>query len=87
MNLWRIPRMEVESPTLLVYELTLTESASQMVTGDVSAQLASIGYTIKVSVNPLNSVYHNACRHYYGKLIDKTRPVPVSMDMRTKRTN
>ena len=54
MNLWRIPRMEIESPTLLVYEFTLSESAAKIGTRDVSAQLAGINYTTEVRFNSLD---------------------------------
>ena len=49
MNLWRIPRMEVESPTLLVYGLTKEVSAAAKAgAGDITAQISAITPVIKV---------------------------------------
>ena len=50
MNLWRIPRMDVESPTLLVYKPTKDVAAAKVGTGDISTLLAASGYTIKVHI-------------------------------------
>ena len=51
MNLWRVPRMEVESPTLLVYELNKTTSAAKARAVDIDIQLASISDITKVHLN------------------------------------
>ena len=49
MNLWRIPHLEVETQTLLVYELTVNESAAaKAAAGDVTSQIEAIVPTIQV---------------------------------------
>ena len=52
MNLWRIPRMEVDSPTLLVYKLDKSSSAALIAkTGYTPAEMAAIGNNIEVHLN------------------------------------
>ena len=49
MNLWRIPRMEVETPNLLVYQLSSdVAAAAKAGAGDITAQIEAISPTVKV---------------------------------------
>ena len=53
MNLWRGPRMEVESPTIMVYELNKTASAAKARVVHSDIQLASLRDITKVHLNDI----------------------------------
>ena len=49
MNLWRIPRMKVEAPTLLVYtHSTDVAAAAKANAGDITAQIEDVSPAVEV---------------------------------------